>query len=655
MSNKSVLGSPSVGVNPSRTSFPVSQSFTFTAAPGMLLPAYKKFLNIGDRISGVPSFFMRTEPMLAPSMTDIDCHLDIFFVPMRHMVGMFENWFTQVSDANSDLWTESTWTAQLPVMNGTNGPFGWVNQSIFNMAYPGQETFGFGMHRLVNMMGDNAQGMFTNLTHLDYSYQADQPKFDGIAERFWPIVGNNKSMAFCPYFYMAYQKIYMDVYRDTEFETNVVQSYNIDSLFNSGATTFHPNYPTDNRWQMFELRYRNRNKDYFTSVHVNPVFNANGFLNNALSNLSAVKNWLDGSATYGVTPDGNSVQWTDVLDATNPPLNFSGSTTDDRGKWSSSTAATTFGTSNGDLYYGGVVKNFIIGGSGDLSHTHNISVSASTQNLTNMTNISAMRVGFALDKLLRAQNRAGRHADDQLYALFGVKLPQGISNEVYHVKSYQTMVHLGEVVSTAQTEMSNGQITPIGEMAGRGVALLNSKESFSFTAPCHGVFMALFSVAPRYRYIGAVEKENYKVGIHDFFRIQTDNLGQQPSFGYEYGDTVATTRSAWQYYLMEDKIKFDKSSLAFTTNGNDPWTFSTVAPKYTMGHGFKVRPDDLNSLFVAQYDVKAGVWPDGQNNAAFYPQFPRAYIRDPFKVDFSMKCSLQSTMSRFGEPDLGGL
>lgn len=669
MSNKSVLGSPQISHSQNRTAFPISQDFTFSCSTGMLLPVYTKRLNIGEKITGVPKFFLRTEPLLAPSMTDIDVYVDTFFVPMRHICSMFDNWFTQVADAPSDLWNEN-YNNYLPLLRSENNasPFSWLTPTIFDtiLYYPTSiRSFGFDLHRLTQHLGYNAQALFVNSTVP--STTEDANAFDGIVSTGGVRSGlRDVTMpSFSPYLFAAYQKIYYDIYRDTEIEGNNVKAYNFDSVFNNRATYIDPSTDFYNsgtlndvngRMGMFALRYRNRNKDYFTAVRRNPLFNDFGFLPNAANDLSAIKNWLAGSAVSEIASDGLSAA---VNDSSNLVDLTTGS---DFGRWSKRNGSPIDGDSAvSAASYGYLFGNYN-GNIVDLQHTHNI-----TGYIQQQININSLRVGFALDKLLRVQNRAGRHADNQFYALFGVKLPQGISNETYRIKSYHTMVHLGEVISTAQTQITDGEttsVTPLGEMAGRGVAVLNSDERFSFTAPCHGIFMTIFSISPRYKYINAVEKEGFAYQLMDFYRPQTDNLGQQPLFAYEVQKGYTPTeRFGWQYYMMESKIKFDRVTNAFATNGFSPWAFNHPAPHYdsTSGLGVvfnKVEANALNSLFVSEYNgfyryPKCGDALDSQR--IHMSQFPSCYLRDPFKVDFSMQATLVSEMSRFGEPELGGI
>lgn len=688
MPSKSVLGhAPAQSGGAPKTGFSLDQSFTFTLSSGMLLPCFKAFVNVGETISGCPKFFMRSDPLLAPVMGDVDVFVDAFFVPMTHLCAPFDNWLFQISDLNSDFFDTSNFTDALPVVapndfqTGSIGSFADIlvdsgSGYLFDTAFPDSpfEPFGAGLHRLLFHLGYNPQQLFqyfyrNNPVMRDYNADSLLPKFK--LGQF-----NVDSPRVPPTYFAAYQKIYYDYYRDTEFENNNVKAYNFDSVFNDEYKLL----PFTLRTEMFRLRYRNRKKDYFTAVHVNPLFSSVGMLPNAAQHLANMKDWLS-SLSPTLSEDGNSV----VIPNTGGSgyVNITGSaslngvTGSDVGRW------TLQDGSNLPTDMSNVLVRTMDSGSTlrseldlqQIRHSHNVtgtasvSSSGSVQGVVTKLNLAALRSAFAYDKLLRITSRAGKHTDDQVLAHFGYKVPQGLSNEVYHLKSYHTVVHFGEVTATASTEVTNAAgdkvYTDVGEMSGKGYALLNSDERFKFTAPDFGVFMCIISCAPRYRYLGAVEKDGFKVYLQDFFKPSLDHLGQQPMFGYETGlfDNVTMSRSIlnWQYRWMEDKIKFDRAAPVFATTSKNPWTFAYNAP--VLGYdgdllnwisATKVSPYDFNSVMVSTYQsgTRPSSAPSSPDN---YVNYAKCYLRDPFTVDFAMDFKRVSEMSTFGEPSLGGI
>ena len=680
MPKSSVLGSPSpVKGGAPKNGFPMSQNFTFTAGAGMFLPVYKQVLNYGESVKGLPKAFVRTEPLLAPAMADLDLYVDVFFVPMTHIIGMFDDWIVQVDDAKSSMWSPATWQNSLPVVgkkhNDVMNGFGWMTEAIFNAkqfvrpayygSYDNVVNFGFGCHRLTQHLGYNAQALFCKGATLGDN--------TNVLPQFRSIAADITQPAFCPYYFAAYQKIYYDYYRDSQKEGNNVKAYNLDDEMNAGNLSFYPTDRNDPRLGMFALRYRYRAHDYFTHTYVNPFFNSIGMLPNATANLMRVNQWLDSE---------RPVKFFDGTKFTGLGLLAAEGDITAGGRDVETDLANDYYDINGDdlpnsaLYH----KDASIGVYEDgefisAFHTHNLDtddIAGDLQYEGQPISLQQVRTAFALDKLMRLSSRAGKHADDQILAQFGVKIPKGISGEVYHIKGYHTIFHIGEVVQSATTVDSNGNDIPLGELAGRGVALLNGNDSFTFTAPTAGVLMAIMSISPRYKYAFTIEKDGMKTYIEDFFKPAQDHLGMQPMFDYEAPGRSATNHM-WQYRYMEDKIKFDKATMVFATNSKNPWTF--VQPFFGEGGAvtkwpavsgdvgiaqsdYFVLPNDTNNMFVVQY-LSAPLFPDGDDDkpedTLNIVNFLKHYLRDPFTVDFNMTCTKVSQMSTYGEPTLGGI
>ena len=120
-------------------------------------------------------------------------------------------------------------------------------------------------------------------------------KFAGVSSRF----------TVNPFRFLAYQKVYFDYYRNPLYELNDPSAYNVDSYFGS-AFDLSTVYST--------LRYRNWNKDYFTSL--SPSFQGADYLTD-LVDMSNVLNLEDSShlkghdflpgTTQSVSWNGNSV------------------------------------------------------------------------------------------------------------------------------------------------------------------------------------------------------------------------------------------------------------------------------------------------------------------------------------------------------------
>lgn len=692
MAKKSVLGHPDSTPRLSREGFSLDQQFTFTASCGQLLPVWYDLLNPGETLKGSPSFLIRTENFLAPAMADIDCFCDIFFVPMQKILSAFGEWFYQIDDIKSDFNRIEDFSEYLPLTysptNSVN-PWSGFTSTVFNSflspdmrsRYLNQyfDSFGFGLHRLLFHFGMNPQSIFFPIFD-EYGWQ-DEAEQTGFVSKFKDLQYNVDCPNFCPYWFAAYQGIYYDYYRMSEYESNNIKAYNLDSVFNDGQeidmdSALHSE-SAGSRRGMFELRYRWRSKDYFMATRSTPLINSISMMPDYAYNLRQVNQWLTNGYYQGVMPNGQAPSY-DAGDPQDTITTFgirldqtlarnTGNSVysndaslayyDDEG---SQIFDTPGNLRVGDNDYQGT--GYILGGDPNpdgvpiqvrTNHTHSYSGDVSLVLTT-----SRIRTAFALEKLQRITQRAGKHYDDQTLVHFGFKVNQGLSGEVYKIGSYHTMLGIQKVTSTADT-----QGAALGEQAGVGFGLLDGrKKKFSFTAPCHGIVMAIWSCAPRYKYIGAVDKLGFKTRLWDFYKPSLDNLGSQPLFAYETNHAASsgsgqpsTAVVGWQWRFMESKVKFNRVSPVFATTGKNPWSMVSL-PETPVYEG-QVSPTDLNDLLNAQYSV-APAWPEigsQQDHVTSVGNFVKAYLRDPFVVDFKMDSSKVSTMSTFGEENLNGI
>ena len=234
MANKSVLGKQDVNSSGgSRHGFSLGQNFKFSMSTGMLLPAYSCFVNVGEKITGKPSFFIRADHLAAPVMGDVDVFVDNFFVPLRHIYAPVEQWIYQIDDNNTDLITMSQIDDTFPVLNSGYAPFYFMTQNEFKRIDNFGCYVGFNLHRLLMHLGYNPQCLFKALT----GGSPVAPTNRAYPFHFHYVMSNVESPNMPVYKLAAYQKIYFDYYRNTDFEENNVRAYNIDSCTRSLRTS----------------------------------------------------------------------------------------------------------------------------------------------------------------------------------------------------------------------------------------------------------------------------------------------------------------------------------------------------------------------------------------------------------------------------------
>lgn len=570
---------PTHNANLSKNGFDMSMIRKFTSSVGQLLPVYYDFLNPGDKVNFSTEIFSRTKPIKAPAMMQITETVDWYFVPITQIYQFFGEMFYGVSDVKTDL------------LNS-------MDVSLIPSTFPS-----VAMKDIISLLEDERNGASTvsSLVSYDrfgipeyYNYLRllDICGFSNKFQDYHTVDQSHQNFAFNPMILAAYQKIYNDVYRLGDYESNNPQSYNLDS-YAKGSSSAVSNLP-----YLLSLRYRPWKKDFFTNVMPSPVFNGTDKSGNPLSNLADINQWLGSKATFA----GNPV----ITDNT-----VSGSLTTDN---------TTSVTSR--VMYNALQRT------------------VTTANLRSM---------FAIEKLSEITRRAGKHYDAQTLAHFGFDVPTGISGEVYRLGSDSSVIQVGEVTATAETVVGNDRV-PLGDMAGKGTSYSGNKKK-EFTAPCHGILMAVYSAVPDadYRSVG-VDKLNTLVESEDFYKPEFDRLGMQPLFGYQSmlssNDDNNGSVLGWQYRYSELKSKYN------VCNGEFNSDLRHWAPARNQGFVTVNEQSQTDPLATMQITPN---YLDGIMSLDFKPASTdpiSPYYRDNLIHMFQFHVFKSSVMSTYGLPNL---
>lgn len=615
MPKKSVLGSPSHVAKLPKQGFNLSHSLKFSSATGQLLPVLHDQLRVGEKVRLNCNLFTRTQPLATAAMVDVMEFVDFFFVPMRKLYHNFDQLITSVDDFHSVLFQNVA----------DSGPVDYVmpfirSEALARRAVSGIapddwgsystrfDRFTAGSVRLLDLLE-----MLPN-SLLSYSPNPGQPLQFTVPETYLP--------AFNPAALLAYQAIYYDYYRLSNWEPNFVGAYNVDDFPNGTEIAVLSSDFTQTRLtKMFELHYRPYQRDYFKALEPSPLLSPIGTigLDGATSNVS-LRQWLGLSG--------------DVLHTANYD------------EYDSSVSE--FGDSRTAIA---------------LKHDNPDALS-----------LSSLRAAYAFEKLLKITNRAGKHYDDQVLAHFGFKVPRGISEEVYYLGGINSKLTIGEVVATADT--SDSTVSNLAEIAGKGYNIKGQgngvMSDIDFVAPCDGILMAVYSCVPKPSYVVAFNRLHTRLTKFDFPQPELDNLGMQPMFGYQGVpfDGKQNLRIGWQYRYMESKVKYNRATHQFI--GRDgygqelnawgmyhDWTIALLP--YQTDYNFDVaewynyllcRPTDLNDIMVMTYNhniPRGQLVGDGTGDVVWYDSL---YAVDPLIHDLSFKYYKTSFMSTFGIDDV---
>ncbi|AXF52802.1 MAG: major capsid protein [Microviridae sp.] len=313
--------------------------------------------------------------------------------------------------------------------------------------------------------------------------------------------------------FLAYHKIFHSHYMPTDWFKNDPLLYNVDSYVNPSRV----HSPSELPAIISTLHYRPYRKDYFTNILPSPIFS------------DVYANYISGSFDA------------DFMKIINPEARDSGNS----------------------LYLDYSVND-------SDTQTQLRPVSGSTVSGFSTADLRSM---YALDKLLRVNAFSKSHYADQVFAHFGYKMPEGISDEAYKLGSQTIDIGISQVLSTASTED-----TALGEVGGKGFGATprEAPKDIKFTAPCHGIIMGICSIEPIPRYASRFcERQNRYQSTYDFYHEEFDNVGMQPlqenpfyTDFYPEGDYVF----GWQYRYSENKTKVDIVNEGFWNTKRKNWT-----------------------------------------------------------------------------------
>lgn len=568
------------------------------------------YLSPGEKIRINEQLFTRTAPITSPAFVRIKEHIEYFFVPMEQINSYFGQSFYGINDLGSSALTpigaanSFFGSASLPdtspsiTISDLCSAVFVSNSGTFTFQYKVDANAGTGTASWTSTVDDLVYDMFgiprifNTLRLLDllgygHNFFNSTPTSQGGS--------SSRNLALNMDAFAVYQKIYYDYYRLSQFEPNIVISYNFDSAMRgagSGSPALVGNNINDRGstesgagdyfGDLLTLHYRPLKKDFFTNVLQSPLY----FTEDSSINPNTYNDGeADGSVTsYLLSAYGVQLQSPSSLQ--NP------------------TSRVASGIQNSTS-----IQTLITSTSGNVS-------------------VQQLRLAYAYDKMMSITQRAGKHYDDQTKAHFGVSVPQGISGEVYFLGGHTSDLNIAEVVATAAG--SEGENTSsLGELAGRGYGASGKQRDIKFTAPCHGYIMAIYSACPEISYSSfGLDRLHTYTSINDFPHPEFDNIGMSPLFlfqlnnsNYYLGVNTPLTPSSpssffgWQYRWSELKMAYDKTACGFVEHLQNwavnylPGQFSSI--RYYNGTqwvqrnlymaNFYCSPDLLDNIFGLQY------------------------------------------------------
>lgn len=544
----------------SRNGFDLSFKKNFTAKAGELLPVMVKEVLPGDSFKINLKSFTRTQPINTAAFARIREYYDFYFVPYDLLWNKANTVLTQMYD-NPQHSVSMNPTDNF-VLSGTMPSItaSGLARYLVNVNDSGEELNYFGYNRALcsaKLMEYLGYGNF-------YRYaKGDQFTWDE-----HPLLNN---LNFNIFGFLAYQKIYSDYYRDSQWERIAPSTFNVDFMDGSSNNSIELYLDGDSssdiitNYNLFDLRYCNWQKDLFHGLVPHQQYG--------------------NSSTVSLYPFPAGV----------PFKSFSGSGSVSGGNISASNGSITFDDSQG------------------------VALSAFS--------ILALRQAEFLQKWKEITQSGNKDYKDQIEKHWGVSAGDAFSEMCTYLGGISSSLDINEVVN------SNITGDNAADIAGKGTGVSGGYINFDAGAK-YGVIMCIYHCLPMLDYTAdLLESAFTKVHATDYAIPEFDRVGMEAvpfakminplknenglnftSFasmvmGYapryiDYKTSVDSSIGGFRDTLKNWVISYGNTSICnqlSTLKGPSlPGPDPSVAPmNYTF---FKVNPNCLNPLFAVAVD-----------------------------------------------------
>ena len=216
--------------------------------------------------------------------------------------------------------------------------------------------------------------------------------------------------------------------------------------------------------------------------------------------------------------------------------------------------------------------------------------------------INDNRLAFAKQLIAERMNRVGSRYNEYLRSNYGLAPADETLQRPVFLGSSSCPVLIDEV-----TQMSESNTTPLGDIAGKGLAM-NTSYTKSYTCKEFGVVQTLMCIVPDVYYSQGIPKQFTYKSKNDFFNPVYQTVGEQDvknSEIYINGSTgVDGDDDAWGFDMLYEELKVPERRISGSFRDN--------LESYTLARKFSERPhlngdfvkclpsrDNLNRIFVA--------------------------------------------------------
>lgn len=612
----SYTGMSNLQNHPHRSGFDIGRKNAFTAKVGELLPVYWDISMPGDKYRFNVEYFTRTQPVETSAYTRLREYFDFYAVPLRLLWKSAPSVLMQMQDINqiqalsfTQNLSLGTYLPSLPIyslfsalvsLNGGSAVPGFSSsfKNMFGLERPDL------CYKLLSYLG---YGNIVNEVPTSGSrWWSTSLKYNPSSKYTQSYIQNNYVNLFP---LLAYQKIYQDFFRWSQWERSNPSSYNVDyysgvspSLVSSLPASSSDYWKSDT---MFDLKYCNWNKDMLMGVLPNSQFGDVAVINIADSGVSDV-----------VLGSGSAKSKLGVLSAV-----------------SSSAAPVPF---------------FALQASSSNSVPVGSSLHVDLSTLQSQFTVLALRQAEALQRWKEISQSGDSDYREQIRKHFGVNLPQALSNMCTYIGGISRNLDISEVVNNNLAAEGDTAV-----IAGKGVGAGNG--SFTYTTNEHCVVMCIYHAVPLLDYVitgqdgQLLATDAESLPIPEFDNIGMEVLPMSQIFNSPKASIVNLFNAGYNPRYFNWKTKLDVINGAFTTTLKSwvsPVTESLLSGWF--GFGYKegdVNPDNKVVLNYKFFKVNPSVL-----DPIFGVNADSTWDTDQLLVNSYIGCYVARNLSRDGVP-----
>lgn len=528
-----------------RSSFDLSSKKLFTAKVGEILPCYWQIAIPGNKYRISSDWFTRTVPVNTAAYTRIKEYYDFYAVPLRLISRALPQAFTQLTDyMTSAASGDKNSTALISVPYTTMSQF----SNLLLAANAGDQPntrddaglpYVYGACKLLDLLGYGS--MIGDGNAAKAAITKDYLGLDNVSDGDNPLVYSvSQTVNMLPI--LAYQKIYFDFFSNSQWEKHLAYAYNVDYWQGTSYVTLHAD--------MLKMRYANYPKDYFMGMLPSSQYGLAAALPiSTLSNFPNTSIVAPSSQGALVNTSGSSVALSSVGPGQNAQLRL-----------------------NADL------------------------------------SALSIRATEYLQRWKEVVQFSSKDYSDQMAAQFGIKAPEYMGNHAHYIGGWSNVININEVVNTnLDTDTSQASI------AGKGVS---SQSGHDLTYDCgaeHQVIMCVYHAVPLLDWnLTGQNPQLTTTAVSDFPQPAFDQLGMQvvPALnlqnnpGRKVSGSLGYNLRYWPWKSNIDTVHAGfRAGAAYQSWAAplDGWHVLTSAGAWSY-QSMKVRPQQLNSIFVPQVD-----------------------------------------------------